>query len=131
MITNIAAYAICRVSVAFVWLYQGLVPKLLGPHKDEIAMNMALGLSEQSAIRMAAFGGAVELAFGLAILVLWRHCWPLLITAFSMVGLLIFAFIAQPDLAAAAFNPVTTNVCVFALAVVGFKLQKATGHNGS
>jgi hypothetical protein len=40
---------VCRFSIAFIWLYQGIVPKLLGPHADELRMNMALGLNEAQA----------------------------------------------------------------------------------
>lgn len=36
-------HALARLSVALVWLYQGLVPKLAGPHADELALIQAAG----------------------------------------------------------------------------------------
>jgi hypothetical protein len=34
----------CNANVAGIWLYQGLVPKLLGPHPDEVSMAEAFGI---------------------------------------------------------------------------------------
>ncbi len=48
---------VCRFSIAFIWLYQGIVPKLLGPHADEPRMNMALGLNEAQAHLLSYVGG--------------------------------------------------------------------------
>ena len=113
---------LCRLAVAFVWIYHGLVPKLLGPHEDELAMNMALGLSVEQAHTLAYVAGAGEVAFGVLILILWKRRWPLLFSAAAMLGLLMFALMFAPALAVGAFNPVTTNLCVFVLSVVS--LQK-------
>ncbi len=122
---NVQSYVICRLMIAFVWVYHGLVPKLLGPHTDELAMNMALGLNLEQAKQLAFLGGSAEIAFGVAVLVFWKHRWPLVLTALSMVGLLAFALTVHPLLAVAAFNPVTTNLTVLALAVVGYRLQSS------
>ena len=119
-----STYAICRLAIAFVWLYHGLVPKLLGPHEDELAMNLSLGLSLESATQLSIAAGAFEVVFGVVVLVLWRHRWPLHFTAASMVGLLLFVAVLSPGLLAGAFNPVTTNLCVLALAMVALKEHK-------
>lgn len=123
MLTRLSTYALCRGTVAFVWLYHGLVPKLLGPHEDELSMNQALGLSVVEAHNLALASGVAEAAFGLSILLFWNHRWPLLITAASMVGLLLFAALSLPSLLLAAFNPLTTNLCVFVLAIVALRLH--------
>lgn len=114
---------LCRLTVAFVWIYHGLVPKLLGPHEDELAMNMALGLSAEQAHTLAYVAGAGEVAFGILVLGLWRSRWPLLLSAASMIGLLLFTLVFAPDLAAGAFNPVTTNLCVFVLSMVSYRMS--------
>jgi hypothetical protein len=41
-----------------------------------------------------------------------------------MSGLLVFVILFHPVLAGAAFNPVTTNMAVVALAVIGLHLQR-------
>ncbi len=118
------SYAVCRGTIAFIWFYHGLVPKLLYPHEDELAMSMAIGLSRAGAEKAATIGGMLEIAFAIAVLVFWRQRWPLLFTIAAMVGLLGFVVMFQPVLVGAAFNPVTTNIAVMALALVGLHLQR-------
>lgn len=125
MLSKVSSYAICRGMVAFVWFYHGLVPKLLGPHADELRMNLALGLNRAHAEQLSRVAGVCELLFALLIVVCWRQRWPLVVTAVAMVGLLLFSLVAVPSLAMAAFNPVTTNLLVLALSVVALRLQGA------
>ncbi|TXS93620.1 hypothetical protein FVW59_05260 [Parahaliea aestuarii] len=120
----------CRLCVAFVWLYHGLVPKLLGPHRDELVMNMALGLSEEQAIRLATAAGILEVLVGVSVLACWRQRWPLLLTAVAMPGLLVFVAVWVPDLLWGAFNPVTTNLCATALAIVALGQHNGRGRSG-
>lgn len=116
-----SSYALCRLSVAFVWLYHGLVPKLLGPHKDELAMNMSVGLSIEHAELLAKVGGVSEILFSVAVVLFWTQRWPLVFTAVGMIILLIFSLLAVPNLAMGAFNPVTTNLCVLILSLVALR----------
>lgn len=124
MNSTFLSYAVCRCTIAFVWFYHGLVPKLIDPHEDELAMSMAIGLSRSGAEMMATIGGVVEIAISIAVLAFWRQRWPLLLTLAAMVGLLGFVVMFQPVLLGAAFNPMTTNIAVIALSVVGLHLQR-------
>ena len=117
-------YTIARMTLVFVWCYHGLVPKLLGPDADEIAMNLAAGFSSDQAIKVAYLGGLLEILFGLVLLVFWRYRWPLVLSAFFMVVLLGFVMLFQPTLTTAAFNPVTTNISVFVLSILAYRLSK-------
>lgn len=117
-------YPMARITVAFVWFYHGLVPKLLGPHRDELAMNMALGLNHSQAVQMAYAGGIAELLFAAVLLLFWQHRWPLLVSALSMVLLLVYVCLMQPVLIGAAFNPVTTNMAVLVLSVIAYRLHE-------
>lgn len=121
MLNKFTTYSICRLSVAFVWLYHGIVPKLLGPHVDELAMNRSLGMSYESAMQLAMIAGVAEVIFGFIVLVFWHQRWPLVITILAMIGLLAFTVVLVPNLLAGAFNPVTTNLTVLALAVIALK----------
>lgn len=116
------SYAVCRGAIAFIWLYHGLIPKLLYPHEDELAMNMAAGFSRADALQLATFGGALEIVMSVVVLVFWRQRWPLVLTLIAMVGLLAFVALMKPVLLGAAFNPVSTNVAVAALAIVSLHL---------
>lgn len=117
-------YTIARMTLVFVWCYHGLVPKLLGPDADEIEMNIAAGFSSDQAIKVAYLGGLLEILFGLVLLVFWRYRWPLMLSASFMVGLLGFVMVFQPSLTTAAFNPVTTNISIFVLSILAYRLSK-------
>ncbi|BFM08699.1 DoxX-like family protein [Halioxenophilus aromaticivorans] len=112
-----------RVTVAFVWIYHGVFPKLLGPHPDELAMNMATGMSHEQAHAVAMLGGIGEVIFGLGVLILWRQRWPLVLSAVAMAVLLAFVIGYYPVVLTAAFNPVTTNIGVLALSLVAYSLR--------
>lgn len=124
------AIAICRVSLAFIWIYQGLIPKLLGPHADELAMDLALGISAHAAKGVAQIAGVSEIAIGVAVLFLRRQKWPLWLTLFSMVALLGYASFTVPRLLLGAFNPVTINVAMAALALIAILLEKKRTEEG-
>lgn len=117
-----SSYVICRGTIAFIWLYHGLVPKLLYLHEDELAISMAAGFSAAGAVQLATIGGALEIAMSVVVLLFWRQRWPLLLTVAAMIGLLVFIILVQPMLLVAAFNPVTTNVAVAALSIVSLHL---------
>ena len=124
MPANHIALAISRGAIGFVWLYQGLIPKLLGPHADELAMDMALGVSENGAHLIAYTAGGCEIAIGLCVLMLRRQEWPLWLTLIMMAGFLVFAAWSVPSLLIAAFNPVIINVAMAALAAIALLLQR-------
>lgn len=105
--------------IAFVWMWEGIVPKLAGPHPDEIAMLLATGVPEAWTNPLAYVAGAVEVAFGLAFVPCAGRRWPWLLTILAMAGSATGVVLTSSHLAAAPFNPVTLNVSVAALAMVG------------
>ncbi|ASP37930.1 hypothetical protein CHH28_04220 [Bacterioplanes sanyensis] len=129
--TNISfCYALCRVSVAFVWLYHGLVPKLLYMDANEVAMSMAAGFSHAEAVLLANIAGVAEVGMALAVLLCWRQRWPLQLTVVAMILLLAMVTFVKPVLLTGAFNPVTTNVTAAVLAYLGLQLQpNRSSHN--
>jgi DoxX-like family len=110
---------ICRWTIAFIWVYQGIVPKLLGPHSDELRMNMALGLNHSQAHLLSYVAGVMELGFGLIVLIFYRSRWPYITTIAALVGLFGFTLVLVPELATSAFNSTTINLAMCALAVIG------------
>ncbi|MFX8856425.1 DoxX-like family protein, partial [Acinetobacter baumannii] len=89
-------------AVAFAWFYHGLVPKLLGPARDELLMNEALGLSTVGAPRLADAAGMGEMAFAGVVLLARHHEWPLWLTLGAMAVLLAYAAWSVPPLLAGA-----------------------------
>ena len=113
-------HAVARVTLALVFLWHGLVPKLLFRHPDELALLRDGGLSDAAAARVVVAIGVAEVAFGVALLLLWRVRALLLLAAVSMLGMTLGILVNSPRFVPAAFTPVTLNLCVAALGIVGW-----------
>lgn len=62
--------------------------------------------------------GVIEVAVGLAILVLWRWAWPLWFTLVGMIAATLTVALASPIDLVMPFNAITFNGAVFGLAVI-------------
>jgi hypothetical protein len=113
-------YAIARLALAFVFFYHGLVPKLILHHPDEIDQLIRGGIPPANAPLLLTAVGIAEIAFALVLVVFWRARWPLVLTALGMIGALVGVALTSPQYLGAAFNPVTLNAQVFALAVIAY-----------
>jgi hypothetical protein len=109
---------ITRLASSATWLYQGLVPKLLGPHADEVAMIAALGLSGEHVRAVAMGAGWLEVILGLCILAFYRRVWPHVLSVMALIGLLGFVVVCVPSYLSAAFNPLASNVPLAAISLV-------------
>jgi len=114
-------YAVSRLAVAFVWIYQGLVPKVLNRDASELRMLRDVSLLSSPSSPGLAILGAAEIGFGVVMLVLWRQRWPLWCTILAMVLATIVVALVAPEFLTAVFNPVTLNVAVLALAAIGLQ----------
>lgn len=111
-------YSIARGTVAFIWFYHGLFPKLL--HHDAIELDLVsrIGTPASWLTMAVTLAGWIEIFFSLLLLVLWRHKWPLWLTLVLMlVGIPVVA-ISAPGYLIAAFNPVTLNLALAALSAI-------------
>jgi hypothetical protein len=100
------------------WIYQGLVPKLLGPHADERAFLALAGVAPADMWRSAAMAGALEIALGIAMLALPRRREPHVLALLALSALLVFVAWRAPAFLGAAFNPVVGNACLGALSAI-------------
>ncbi len=105
-----------RVCIAFIWLWQGFIPKLMFPSADENAMTRAAGLPPG----MLPAIGVLEVAFGVLAFSLWRWCPFFVINAALMLGALVSVTLQSPSYLFAAFNPVTLNVAMIMLSALGY-----------
>ncbi|HLY25650.1 MAG TPA: DoxX-like family protein [Aggregatilineales bacterium] len=111
-------YALARIVVGFIWLYHGLLPKLLFLSKDEMALLMNTGLRPDAALMIVRIVGIAEIVLGLATLLGWRWRWPLLVSLGLLGVATVGVIVTSPAYAVAAFNPVTLNLATMALAVI-------------
>ncbi|MEM7681525.1 MAG: DoxX-like family protein [Planctomycetota bacterium] len=118
-------HAACRASLAAVWLYQGIVPKLLfGETSGELDTIRASGLFEGAERTALYSAGVVEILFGLALLIWWRARSLLLVVIAVLILLGVAAALAEPPILARQFNPVTLNLSMIALAAVGWRASR-------
>jgi len=117
-------YGICRVAIAFVWIYHGLVPKLIFQSPDELAMLRAAGMSPTSLLSTLGVIGWLEVTLGLLFLLAWRARVLFVVNIVLMLFALSVVALTSPQYLVAAFNPVTLNVMAIVLSVIGFIVGK-------
>jgi uncharacterized membrane protein YphA (DoxX/SURF4 family) len=105
-------HSVARVGLALIFAYHGLVPKLLGPHADEIAMVRDAGVAVENTWAVLAVLGVAELLIALCLLIFWRRRWPALLCLGLIVLATIGVAVNSPRYLAAAFNPVSLNLAV-------------------
>ena len=110
---------------SFLWLYHGLVPKLIAMHPEEISMvtnTIPLGVETGRLIVLAA--AFMELALGL----FWlfyknkRMLFKIQVVTFPLLA--VAAIIGEPDFLTRPFNPLTFNLAIFVLSVAGLMLSR-------
>jgi uncharacterized membrane protein YphA (DoxX/SURF4 family) len=113
-------HAVARVTIALAWIWHGLVPKLLYHAVDERRMLADAGLP----VAVLPWFGWAEIVLGIAMLAGWRWRWTLVVNIVLMAAALVDVALRSPEYVTAAFNPVTLNLCMIALAVVGLAVAK-------
>lgn len=109
-------HALARLAVAFIWIWHGLVPKLLFRNPDERLMLAQFGLP----LSLLPWIGAAEILFGLLLLAFWRSRPLLLLSAAAMLAATVAVARNSPAFLTAAFNPVTLNLAVLTLSLLAF-----------
>lgn len=112
-------YGVSRLTLAFIWIYHGIVPKLLYHNADELRMLSDAGMPASYLRSVTSGFGWLEICLGLVFLVLWRARWPLWFTIAAMSAATVGVGMTSPSYFTGAFNPVTFNLAVAALAVCG------------
>ena len=110
---------------AFIWIYHGLIPKIIGNHSEERRMLASAFPFADSHITTIMIGiGVAELLLG----VLWlihrrkRHLFALQLAIFPL--LTVAAIIATPEAVLHPFNPVTFNLSLIVLSLIGYFCSK-------
>ncbi|CAN5591547.1 DoxX-like family protein [soil metagenome] len=111
-------HLIARSSLALAWFYHGLVPKLLYPGTGEGELTAFAGIPKGWVGSFITGLGLIECLFGLALLLMWRTRW-LLIVQIPILLLIPLGLIAHPEVFTRPFTPVTLNLCMAALAFLG------------
>jgi hypothetical protein len=119
-----AIHALARITLAFVWIWHGLIPKLLLQQADEQRMLRDAGVP----VHWLPWIGVVEIYFGVMLLCTWNQRAILLVNALLMVLATILVAVQSPVFLRAAFNPITLNVTLIALSLAGWIASGAVPH---
>jgi hypothetical protein len=111
-----AIHAVARAAIAFIWIWHGLVPKLMFADAAERSMLRDSGLPLDSLPVI----GVLEILAGLAALGLWRWRPYFILNALAMFAALGAVALHSPAFLTAAFNPVTLNLGMMSLSLVGY-----------
>jgi uncharacterized membrane protein YphA (DoxX/SURF4 family) len=111
-------YATARLAVAGVFLWHGLVPKLLFRHPDEAVMLTDGGADAFTAQLGVTAAGVAEVALAVLLVLCWRSRVLLAGVIVLMLAAIVLVAWFSPRFLAAAFNPVTLNGCVIALSAI-------------
>jgi hypothetical protein len=109
-------HACSRATIAFIWFWHGLVPKLLFNHVDERSMMAASHLP----VRLVPVIGIVEIAIAAWAIWSWRSRSFFVFNVIAMLAALANVAVLSPSYLVAAFNPVTLNLAMIALSVIGY-----------
>jgi hypothetical protein len=109
---------VARTALAVIFAYQGLVPKLIARHVDEMAMLGNAGVPGDATNIALNVLGISELALAVALLLAWRKPWPALLCLALMPIITAAVWLRSPQFFEAAFNPLTLNVAVASLAAI-------------
>lgn len=115
-LTLAATHTLARLAVAFIWIWHGLVPKLLFRNLDERTMLAQAGLP----LALLPWIGAAELLFGLVLLHPRTPRSLFLLSVAAMVAATLAVTVSSPAYLTAAFNPVTLNLAVAALSLIAW-----------
>jgi hypothetical protein len=101
-------------------MWHGLIPKLVYRSMDERLMLAQAGMP----LSFLPWIGGLEIAVGLLYLVAWRWRGAFVVNAAAMVLATVTVAVNSPLYLRAAFNPVTLNLGMVALSVVGWLAAK-------
>ena len=111
-------HGVARLGLVLIFAYHGLLPKLLSPQVDEIAMLRDAGVAAEAIRAVLPVLGVAELIFALGLLFFWSRRWPALLCIGLMILATLGVAVNSPRYLAAAFNPVSLNFAVLCLAVI-------------
>lgn len=111
------AHASARLGLAMMWVYQGLVPKLLVTG-GEVSLATQAGLPRPHLA--VTILGVIEVMFGLVILLRPKWRWPYLASAIVMVPFSAVASMGGRDALVQPFNPIALNLLAAGLGVTGY-----------
>ncbi|EEM11722.1 hypothetical protein bmyco0003_15130 [Bacillus pseudomycoides] len=116
---SITYWLICFL-LSFVWMYQGLMPKVLFNHPEEVQMLSVLIGSNENSILALKIIGFLEIGFGIMWLLPFQKQKLLLLHIMILIGLTIVAGFTNILSFIQPFNPIALNFILIGLSIIGY-----------
>lgn len=100
---------VSRWGVGFLFIYHGLVPKIVWLSPVEIELVQLSGFAVDPII-FSPIAGVAEIIFGMLIIYARNFIVPVYLAAAALIVLLVYSAVVMPSLLVQAFNPVSTNI---------------------
>jgi hypothetical protein len=107
----------CQFVIASLWIYQGLIPKLVFQVADEQYVWQQLHFPSIYIPYLVSLSGIAEMIFG-SLFLFVTHKYLHWLSIMSLVGLFIFVLFIYPNQIYQAFNPVVMNIAMASLSII-------------
>lgn len=114
---------ICRWSLAFVWIWEGLVPKILGPTAMQRDLVLRSGLFWPDPDRFLVGLGLLMIVAGIAIGLGWLERAAVLTASVTMTILIFLVVGFHPDSLKDMHGGIAKDACLYAVAWVVWRLS--------
>jgi uncharacterized membrane protein YphA (DoxX/SURF4 family) len=115
-----------RLALGLVWLYEGLVPKILFVRADEITLVQKSGLIWQTPERTLLMWGCLQILVGLWLIVGWAERAAVLVATGWMTILIVLVASGNPAMLTDPYGALVKDLCLVACAVTVWILAPMT-----
>lgn len=113
---------VCRWSLGFVWIWEGLVPKILGPTEMQHQLVQNSGLYWPDVRTWLIMLGAAMIVAGVILCIGWLERWAALTASVAMTILIFLVVGNHPDSLKDLHGGIAKDACLYAAAWVVWKL---------
>ena len=118
-----AARIVCRVSLGLVWLYEGLVPKILFIRADEIDLVRRSGIFFGTPELTLQLLGAAQVAFAIWLLIGFAQRLAVLLGTVGMAVLIALVARTNPWMLTDPYGALIKDLCLVACAFAVWRLR--------
>ncbi|WP_372369265.1 DoxX-like family protein [Candidatus Uabimicrobium sp. HlEnr_7] len=116
---------ISNIAIGITWIYQGLIPKIIFTHPQEVAMVEHNGyFTTEQSINIVVFAGVLECFFGLLFIITQKYNFLHFLNILALSVLLVSAFLIENSLFIFPFNPPTLSITMVALSLISLECNK-------
>ena len=113
---------IIQFSLALLWIYQGLIPKLCFHAADELRIWQLQGLSSPLIQALINVSGGAEIIFGVLFCLFRQEKILHLLNILALLSLSVLIVALDPTYFTQAFNPFVMNTAMITLSIVALQL---------